>query len=50
MLRDLLGRAPFPDIADELVAMRAERCGEAQEAAEPAPVRDSAAGAVEAVR
>lgn len=34
MLRDLLSRAPFPDIAPELVAMRADRCGGSPERAQ----------------
>ena len=45
MLRDLLARAPLPDIADQLVAMRAERCSDAPECAQAG---DGAAEAVDA--
>jgi ArsR family transcriptional regulator len=46
LLRDLLARAPSPDISDELAAMRAERCGDAPQHAQP---ERGAAGASEAV-
>ncbi|MEJ2370915.1 MAG: metalloregulator ArsR/SmtB family transcription factor [Gemmatimonadales bacterium] len=52
LLRDLLARAPFPDIADQLVAMRAERCVDASDALEHAQAGDGAAekAAAEVVR
>jgi ArsR family transcriptional regulator len=53
LLRDLLARAPFPDISDKLVAMRAERCGEAPEASEQTETEEGvvdAVGAAEAGR
>lgn len=48
LLRDLLARAPFPDIADELVAMRAERCVDASDVPAHAQAGDGAAEAAEA--
>ena len=49
LLRDLLARAPFPDIADQLVAMRAERCVDAPDPLEhAAQAGDGAAEEVEA--
>lgn len=49
VLRDLLARAPFPDISEKLVAMRAERCGDAPRTT-PEDDAVGAPGAVEASR
>lgn len=50
LLRDLLARAPFPDISDELTAMRAERCGDATQHARPEHGAVGASETVEAGR
>jgi hypothetical protein len=46
LLRDLLARAPFPDISDQLGAMRAQRCGDVPQHARP---ERGAVGAAEVV-